>query len=688
MTSHNDAEGGGGAAACHRPTRQPVFMSKYDLQTIAHVIRGLSADGVERAKSGHPGMPLGCAEIGSVLFFDVMKHNPANPKWPQRDRFVLSAGHGSMLLYSLLHLSGYGLSLDDLRAFRQIGSKTPGHPEYGDTEGVETTTGPLGQGIANAVGMAIAERMAAARFNRPGYEIVDNYTYVIAGDGCLMEGVSAEASSLAGHLKLGKLIVIYDSNKVTIEGSTDIAFTESVKDRYLAYGWHVQEVDGHDIAQLKAAIAEAKGVTDKPSLIVARTSIAKGAPTKAGSSAAHGAPLGAEEVKGLKRNIGLPEDQEFYVPAELDGLADYMRSQGRAKEDEWNQLFAKWAQEYPELAQQWESWMAGRLPEDIDEVLHMFAPGQKVATRAASGKVLNALAAKIPNLVGGSADLAPSNNSYMEGVGDVRAHDFSGRNFNFGVREHAMGAIINGIQLYGGFRAFGATFLVFSDYMRPAIRLSALMKLPVVYILTHDSIYVGEDGPTHQPIEQTESLRLIPNLRVYRPADAEETAWAWVEALKRQDGPSCLVLTRQALPVLEKPAGWDFSRGGYVLADAQGELKLVLAATGSEVSLAVEAARILESQGVGTRIVSIPCAETFYAQDDEYRQSVLPDGVPIMVIEAGVTRGWYSLKPGAEIAVYGIDRFGMSGPGEQVAAHLGLTPQAVADRALAFVNAR
>ena len=472
-------------------------MSRFDLQRIAHVIRGLAADGVEKAKSGHPGLPLGCAEIGSVLFFDAMNHSPANSKWPRRDRFVLSGGHGSMLLYSLLHLSGYDVSLDDLRNFRQLGSNTPGHPEYGDTDGVETTTGPLGQGIANAVGMAIGEQMAAARFNRPGYPIVDNYTYVLAGDGCFMEGVSAEASSLAGHLKLGKLIVIYDSNRITIEGSTDLAFTESVKDRYAAYGWHIQEIDGHDIEQIRAAIAEAKAVEDKPSLIVAKTTIAKWAPTKAGTAASHGAPLGEEEIRGLKRAIGLPEDEQFYVPEELNDLPAAMRDKGRSLEDEWNELFAKWSAEYPELAEKWHCWLNGEVPEDIEEVVSLFSTGDKLATRAASGKVLNAIAAKMENLVGGSADLAPSNNTYLEGMGNVKAGDFSGRNFNFGVREHAMGAIMNGIHLYGVFRVFGGTFLVFSDYMRPAMRLSALMKLPVVYVLTHDSIYVGEDGPTH-----------------------------------------------------------------------------------------------------------------------------------------------------------------------------------------------
>lgn len=662
-------------------------MSRFDLQRIAHVIRGLSADGVEKAKSGHPGLPLGCAEIGSVLFFDVMNHNPGNSKWPKRDRFVLSGGHGSMLLYSLLHLGGYDVSLDDLRNFRQLGSNTPGHPEYGDTDGVETTTGPLGQGIANAVGMAIGEQMAAARFNRPGYPIVDNYTYVLAGDGDFMEGVSAEASSLAGHLKLGKLIVIYDSNRITIEGSTDLAFTESVKDRYAAYGWHIQEIDGHDIEQIKAAIAEAKAVEDKPSLIVAKTTIAKWAPTKAGTAASHGAPLGEEEIRGLKRAIGLPEDEQFYVPEELQDLPAAMHERGKKLEAEWNELFAKWSEEYPELAEKWHRWMNGEVPSDIDDVVRMFSVGDKLATRAASGKVLNAIADKMENLIGGSADLAPSNNTHLDGKGNVQAGDFSGRNFNFGVREHAMGSIMNGIHLYGGFRVFGGTFLVFSDYMRPAMRLAALMKLPVVYVLTHDSIYVGEDGPTHQPIEHTESLRLIPNMRVYRPADAEETAWAWVEALRREDGPTCLVLTRQGLPVFEKPDGWDFRRGGYVVREGKAGDQLVLAATGSEVSLALEAADILESQGIGVRVVSIPSAEVFYAQDEEYCRSVLPDGVPVMVVEVGVSRGWYSLKPGGKIAVYGLDRFGMSGPGNQVAEHLGFTAEALAAEAASFLKA-
>ncbi len=659
-----------------------------DLQRIAHVVRGLSADGVEKAKSGHPGLPLGCAEIGSVLFFDVLNHNPANPNWANRDRFILSGGHGSMLLYSLLHLTGYDVSLDDLKSFRQLGSKTPGHPEYGDTPGVETTTGPLGQGIGNAVGMAIGERMAAARFNRPGYEIVDHYTYVLAGDGDLMEGISSEASSFAGHLKLGKLIMIYDSNRITIEGSTDITFTESVKDRYLAYGWHVQEVDGHNITELQQAIAEAQKVTDQPSLIVARTQIAQGAPTKVGTAGAHGSPLGEEEIAGLKRAIGLPEDKHFYVPDDVQSLAQVVTEKGQKKEKEWEERFAEWKKAHPDLAEQWDAWTNGELPEDIDEVLTLFSEGTTIATRAASGQVLNALAEKVENLVGGSADLAPSTITYLEGKGDIRPTDFSGRNFNFGVREHGMGSVLNGLSLYGMFRVFGATFLVFSDYMRPAIRLSALMKQPVVYVFTHDSIFVGEDGPTHQPIEQTESLRLIPNLHVYRPADAEETAWSWVEALRRTDGPSALILTRQGLPVSEKPAGWDFTKGGYIVKEETKPLSIVLVAAGSEVSLALDAAELVEKEGLGVRVVSIPCREVFLEQDEDYRSSVIPIDVPTLAIELGVGSGWYSINPKGNVSVCSLNRFGASGPGKQVAEYLGFSAEKIAKRALEITQTK
>lgn len=648
-----------------------------DLQRIAHVIRGLAADAVQKANSGHPGAPLGLADIGSVLYFDTLKHNPANSSWPNRDRFVLSGGHGSMLLYSLLHLSGYQVSLDDLKEFRQLGSNTPGHPEYGDTDGVETTTGPLGQGIANAVGMAIGERLAATRFNRPGLEVVNHYTYVLAGDGDLMEGVSAEASSLAGHLKLGKLIMIYDSNAITIEGGTELAFSESVKGRYEAYGWQVLEVDGHSIPEVQQALREAQQNQDQPTLIIARTQIAKGAPTKVGTAASHGAPLGAEEIVGLKSALGLPSDQDFYVPEELKNLPELMKQKGQGLEEEWNTLFATWAKENPQLAEEWNTWLDGTLP-NLDEVLHLFGPDTNIATRVASGQALNALAKLVPNLVGGSADLAPSNNSFLHGEGIINPQDFSGRNFSFGVREHGMGGILNGLALYGHYRVFGATFLVFSDYMRPSIRLAALMKLPVIYIFTHDSAYVGEDGPTHQPMEQTESLRLIPNLRVFRPADAEETAWSWVEAVKRKNGPTALVLTRQNLPMLEKPKNWDFTRGGYVLRQEQEELGLVMAASGSEVSLAVQVAEKLEEKGFGIRVVSVPSRELYLSQDPMYQAKVIPEQVPVLALELGVGTGWHAIHPHGPVHVYDLNRFGASGPGAQVAELLGFTVDAVA----------
>lgn len=652
-----------------------------DLQKIADVVRGLAADGVQAARSGHPGAPLGCADIGAVLFFDSLKHNPANASWANRDRFVLSGGHGSMLLYSLLHLSGYQVTLDDLKNFRQLGSNTPGHPEYGDTDGVETTTGPLGQGIGNAVGMAIGEQMAAARFNQPGMEIVNHYTYVLAGDGDLMEGVSGEVSSLAGHLKLGKLILIYDSNAITIEGSTEITFTESVKDRYLAYGWQVLEVDGHNIGDLQKTLAEARNNTTQPTLVIAHTQIGKGAPTKAGKAETHGAPLGEEEVAGLKKGLGLPADQTFYVPPELKELPQQLRARGKSFEAEWKGIFEKWSQKYPQLRQEWDDFLAKTLP-DLQEIATMFPEGTNIASRAASGQVLNAIAKKVKNLVGGSADLAPSNNSFLHGEGIVTQHDFAGRNFNFGVREHGMGSILNGLALYGQFRTYGATFLVFSDYMRPAIRLAALMGLPVIYILTHDSPHVGEDGPTHQPVEHTESLRIIPNLNVYRPADAEETAHSWLEALRRSKGPSALILTRQGLPMFNKPKGWDFSKGGYVARREKRELSVVLAASGSEVNLALQAAEEAEKAGLGVRVVSVPCREVFLSQAEDYRDQVIPPEVPTLGVELGIGSGWFSINPRGKVDVFSLERFGASGPGPEVVEHFGFTVENLKARIL------
>lgn len=656
-----------------------------DLKHMANIIRGLSADGVEKAGSGHPGMPLGCAEIGSVLYFDVLRHSPENPKWPNRDRFVLSAGHASMLLYSLLHLSGYDLSLDDLRNFRQLHAKTAGHPEYGHADGIETTTGPLGQGFANAVGMAIAEQMLAARFNRPGYPVVDYYTYVLCGDGCMMEGITSEASSYAGHLKLGKLIVIYDSNGITIEGSTELAFTESVKDRYLAYGWHVQEIDGHDIDQIKRALVLAKQETERPSLIVAKTNIGHGAPNKAGTAAVHGAPLGKEEILAMKRAIGLPET-EFYVSETADQMRQEVISRGSALVADWNRLFNEWREKYPDLAEEWDQAFGCKLPEDLTSRMPAFQPGDKLATRAASGKTVNALAKEVPYLIGGSADLAPSNNTHMDGFGNIKAGDFTGRNFNFGIREHAMGAIMNGISLTGGFRIFGGTFLVFSDYLRPAIRLAAMMKQPVIYVFTHDSIYVGEDGPTHQPIEQTESLRLIPNLWVFRPADAEETVHAWIAALKRLDGPSALVLTRQALPVLPKHDSANMDKGGYIHYAEKKDLDLTIVAAGSEVSLAVDAAKLLEQEGFGVRVVSILCREEFMVQDPAYRDQVIPPTKPVLAVEVGVGSGWYSICPGARIRVFSLDQFGRSGKANEVGAYFGFTPDNLVKEAKQLLN--
>lgn len=648
------------------------------LKTIANTVRGLAADGVEKAKSGHPGMPLGAADMAAVLFAEAMNYDPTAPAWPNRDRFILSAGHGSMLLYSYLHLAGYDISMDDLKQFRQLDSITPGHPEYGVTPGVETTTGPLGQGVANAVGMALAAEMLAAKFNRPGYPIVDHYIYSICGDGDLMEGVSGEASSLAGHLGLGKLIVLYDSNNISIEGSTDIAFGENVGQRYEAYGWHVQEIDGHNFDQIRRAIEEAKKETKRPSLIIAKTHIGFGS-SKQDDASVHGTPLGEEAVAELKRSLGLP-DQAFYVPQEVYDFFRELRKEQAKKRTAWEEMFEKWSQEYPDLRKEWDAAHQLTLPEDLEALLPEFAVGSKVATRDASGKVLQKLADLVPYLVGGSADLAPSTKTYMEGKGSVSPGDFTGRNLHFGVREHAMGAILNGMSLYGGLRVHGSTFLVFSDYMRPAIRLSALMHQPVIYVLTHDSIWVGEDGPTHQPIEHVEALRIIPGVEVFRPADAEETKAAWAEVMRRTDGPGVLVLTRQKLPVFAKD-GCVFenvAKGGYVVKGKEVP-DVVLIASGSEVSLALEAADILENEGTKVRVVSVPCRERFMAQDASYRAEVLGEA-PRLFIEAGVGSGWAQLtRPGDKIMA--IERFGASGPAEKVAEALGMTPSAAVEMA-------
>ncbi len=643
-----------------------------------NTLRTLSIDAVQRANSGHPGLPMGAAPMAYALWQHHLVVDPTAPHWPDRDRFVLSAGHGSMLLYSLLHLAGYDLSIDDLKAFRQWGSRTPGHPEIHDTPGVEATTGPLGQGAANAVGMAIAERFSARLWNRPGHTIVDHVTYALVSDGDVVEGVCQEAASLAGHLGLGKLICLYDDNHVTLDGPAALAMSEDVMARYAAMGWQVLRVaDGdRDLAGLVQAISDAKADTARPSLIAVRTTIGYGSPKKAGLSSAHGSPLGKDEVAATKRALGWDPDAEFLVPDDARAHFALIAQRGAAARADWDTRFAAWRAAYPELGAQWDLAQAGALPEGWDVGLPTWKPGEAVATRIASGKVLTALAAKVPWLLGGDADLGGSTKTIVPG-GDWNGATGEGRNLRFGVREHAMGAIVNGLQYHGGVRGFAATFFVFSDYMRPAVRLAALNKLPAIYVWTHDSIGLGEDGPTHQPVEHLMALRAMPNLWVLRPADAHETAAAWRIALARTDGPCALVLSRQDLPVVA-PAAAPVERGGYVVRDAPSDqIDVVLIATGSEVSLAIEAQARLASEGVGARVVSLPCWELFVAQDRAYRDSILPPTVRARVaVEAGVSFGWRDLVGDAGHVV-GLDRFGASAPAEVLMAQLGFTVDAV-----------
>jgi len=642
-------------------------------------IKGLSMDAVQKANSGHPGMPMGAACMATTLWTRFMVHDPADPHWVDRDRFVLSAGHGSMLLYSLLHLSGFPLSLEDIKQFRQWGSKTPGHPEVHDTEGVEVTTGPLGTGFATGVGMAVAERWLATRYNRPGHEVVDHFTYGIVGDGDLMEGVAAEAASFAGHQKLGKLIYLYDDNQITIDGGTDITFSEDVAMRFEAYGWHIVRADGHDDASVTAAIEAARKETDKPSLILARTVIGHGSPNKAGKSAAHGAPLGPEEIEATKKGMDWPLEP-FHVPEGLPAKIGEVIAPGVAQHAAWNQRMDAYRAAFPELAAEFEAVLAGETKASDFDGLPEFEVGTKIATRKASAKVLGALAQRFPSLVGGSADLAGSNGVGISEGGVLSPEQGDGRNVHFGVREHGMGGIANGMALHGGMRPFDATFLIFSDFMRGAVRLSALQHQPVVHIFSHDSFFLGEDGPTHQPIEQTMSLRMIPGLHVVRPADANETVGAWVHALKRTDGPTAILLTRQGVPVLEGSQR-DVSRGAYVVHEPEGEGELhgILVATGSEVSLAVEVAGRLQAQGKRTRVVSMPCWKAFEAQDAAYKESVLPTAVTRRLsIEAGVGMGWERYASHQQ----SIDRFGASAPAEVLAEKFGFTTDAVLARYL------
>jgi transketolase len=653
----------------------------------ADTLRVLAMDAVQRANSGHPGMPMGMADAAGVLWAEFLRFDPADPAWPDRDRFVLSAGHGSMLLYALLHLTGHDLGLEELKAFRQWGSRTPGHPEHGLTPGVEITTGPLGQGLSSAVGMAMAERKLAARFNRPGFPVVDHRTYVIASDGDLMEGITHEACALAGHLGLGKLIVLWDDNGISIDGPTSLAFGEDVLARFEAYGWQAQRVDGHDHAALAEALCTAQAETARPALIACRTHIGYGSPNRQDSEKAHGEPLGAEEVRLTKQWLGWPTDVEFHVPEEVRELMRRAGAAGAERHRQWKELLGGYAAAHPDLAPAFLAALSGELPEGWDRDLPAFAAGKPVATRAASGAVLEAIAPRLSTLIGGSADLTPSNQTLPKGEASLSRQDFGGRYIRFGVREHGMGAILNGIALHGGLRPYGGTFLVFSDYMRGAMRLAALMGQPVVYVFTHDSIGLGEDGPTHQPIEHLTGLRAIPNLYVFRPGDAAETVVAWRVALERRDGPTALVLTRQALPVLPRDrfaAAEGARRGGYVLADAP-DPQVALIATGSELHVALEAREQLAAQGWRVRVVSMPCQELFEAQPDAYRESVLPRDVRRRVaVEAGATLGW-GRYVGLDGAVLGLDRFGASAPSPVLYRELGLTAVAVAEAALGLL---
>ena len=655
-----------------------------DLQHIANTIRGLAMDGIQAANSGHPGLPLGMADVATVLWTKFLKHNPKNPQWVDRDRFVLSAGHGSMLIYSLLHLAGYELSMDELKRFRQWASKTAGHPEYGHTPGVEATTGPLGQGCGNAVGMALAEKMLASRFNTPEFKIVDHFTYVIASEGEFMEGISHEVFSMAGNHALGNLIVFYDENFISIEGDTHITYSDDVEKRMEAYGWHVQKIDGHDYDEIIAATQKARDETGKPSVIICKTTIAFGSPNKAGSHEAHGAPLGEEEIKLTKSALCLPEDK-FHVTDEVRNLFAETNTKNSNLEDEWNKLFESYSTNHPEKAQEWTQYLKGELPANIEELIQDFAPGKAIATRSASGAVLQDLAQALPFLVGGSADLAPSNNTTLKGFGDVGRDAFTGRNLHFGVRETGMGAIMNGMQLHGGFRVFGATFLVFADYVRPTTRLAALMNLPVIYVYTHDSFYVGEDGPTHQPIETLMSLRIVPNVTVIRPADANETKYAWLAALKNTSGPTALLFTRQNLPILDRsdlaPSS-DLEKGAYtVWENTASDHDILIMASGSEVWISLEAGKKLAESGKKVRVISFPSWELFEQQDDEYKAALLPTGTRVrLAVEAGWPTGWEKYV-GLEGKILGMDHFGASAPSGVLAEQYGFTAENVYQQA-------
>jgi len=660
-------------------------------QLCINTIRMLAVDGVEKAGSGHPGMPMGDAAMAYVLWTRFLKHHPGNPRWPNRDRFVLSAGHGSMLLYSLLHLTGYPFTLEDLKQFRQWGSRTPGHPEYSPDHGIETTTGPLGQGFGNGVGMAIAEAYLAEYFNRPGYPLVDHYVYAIVSDGDLMEGIASEAASLAGHLGLGKLIYLYSDNKISIEGSTELAFTEDVEARFRAYHWQVLRVEGNNLQEIEEALRRGQAEKNRPTLIISRTHIGFGSPGKQDTAGAHGAPLGPDEIRRTKENLGWPLEPPFYIP---DAASAHLREpleKGARSEQEWLRTLEAYCSEYPEMAVEWKTLQEGGLPESWGESLPQFQPGDGLmATRSASGKVLNAIAGKLPLLIGGSADLAPSNNTCLKEFGDF-GKEVRGRNLHFGVREHAMGAVLNGMAL-SGLIPYGGTFLIFSDYMRPSIRLAALMGQRVIYVFTHDSIGLGEDGPTHQPVEQLAGLRAIPNLMVFRPADANETVQAWRIALENRKGPSVLALTRQKLPILD-PRRYGFrdgvEKGAYILYDPpEGTPDLLMIATGSEVWVVLKAAEKLSGEGIRARVISMPCWELFDRQPAEYRERVLPKSIRARIaVEAAASMGWHRYV-GSEGEVIGVDRFGASAPGAVNMEKFGFTAENIAARARKLLGRR
>jgi transketolase len=656
-----------------------------------NTIRTLAIDVIQRANSGHPGLPMGMADVAYVLWARFLRHNPSDPGWPNRDRFVLSAGHGSALLYSLLHLTGYDLSMEDLKSFRQWSSITPGHPEYGLTSGVETTAGPLGQGFANGVGMAIAERFLAATFNRPGFPVFDHYTFAIVSDGDLMEGISHEAASLAGHLGLGKLIYLYDDNGISIDGSTDLTFTEDVGRRFRAYGWHVQAVDGHDPPAVEAAIQAAQAEEGSPSIIICRTHIGYGSPNMQDTAEVHGKPLGEEEIRLTKEALGWPADAQFLILPEALAVFRRAMEEGREVQMRWQAMFDQYAQAYPQEAAMLEQLWSGQLPEGWEATLPSFSPDDGAqATRKASGKVLNAIAPALPTLIGGSADLAPSNNTLLTSYDDFQRETPAGRNLRYGVREHAMGGILNGMAYHGGLIPYGGTFLVFSDYMRPAVRLAAMSHLPVIYVWTHDSIWVGEDGPTHQPVEHITALRAIPNLVLIRPCDANETVAAWRVALQRRDGPTALLLTRQSVPVLHRGGGAgaeDLARGAYILRDPPGSAPdLILIASGSEVHPTLVAQEQLADEGVAASVVSMPSWELFDAQPRSYCETVLPPTVSArLAVEAGTSLGWERYV-GPQGDVVSIERFGASAPYKVLTEKFGFTPQAIVERALKLLG--